>query len=199
MMEILRIARSLRVFPALRQASDAGSHKGFTLLEMMIVLAILGVLISIAVPSFSQWRAHAAVNDAATAIMGYLKQARNMAMAENRSVKVEFTTPTTYTFDKGNKDPTKLKPPFCAQCKNMTFFLHQYSANLRVITNAKKNTITFSSSGTGTKNSTVMIKDSANPPYCKKIKVNYIGRAYFKLNKPPKGNKPPKVKPCTLP
>ena len=148
-------------------------------MEMMVVLVIMGVLIGIAVPAFGQWRAHAAVNDAATAIMGYLKQARNMAMAENRSVRIEFSTPTTYIFDKGNKDPTK--PPVCAQCKNMTFSLGQYSANLRVNTNIKSNTVTFGSSGTGT-NSMITLTDSAGTSYgkySKKIKVNYIGRAYF--------------------
>jgi len=148
-----------------------GLHKGFTLIEMVIVMMILGILISIAMPAFSQWRSHSAVNDAAMAIMGHLKQARNMAMAESRDVRVVFAT-TAYTFD---KDTTGS----CSNCKDLTFSLSQYSANLSVSTNISNNIVKFGSTGTGTTGS-VTITDSADASYSKKITVNGIGRAYFK-------------------
>jgi len=145
-------------------------HRGFTLIEMVIVMAIMGVLVSIALPAFSQWRAHSAVNDASTAIMGHLKQARNIAMAESRDVRVVFAT-TAYTFD---KDTTGS----CGGCKNMTYSLSRYSANLSVSTKISNNTVTFSSSGTGT-TGTITLKDSVDTSFCKNITVNGIGRAYF--------------------
>jgi len=170
MMDIVRIDRSLRFFPAIRQAPGMESQRGFTLIEIMIVLTILGVLTSIAVPAFRQWRAHSAVNDAATAMMGHLKQARNMAMAESRNVQIVFAT-TAYTFDKDSTGS-------CTSCKNLTFSLSPYSANLTVSTNISNDTVTFSSSGTGT-TGTITLKDSADTSFCKNITVNGIGRAYF--------------------
>jgi len=145
-------------------------HRGFTLIEMVIVMAIMGVLVSIALPAFSQWRSHSAVNDASMAIMGHLKQARNIAMAESRDVRVVFST-AAYTFD---KDTTGS----CSNCKDLTFSLSQYSANLTVSTNASGDIFKFSSTGTGTSR-TVTLADSADASYSKKITVNGIGRAYF--------------------
>lgn len=54
------------------------SQKGFTLMEMLIVIAIIGIMIAIAIPVFSAQldKAQTAVNDA------NLRSAKAMAVAE---------------------------------------------------------------------------------------------------------------------
>lgn len=137
---------------------------------MLIVVIILGILTAIAAPAFSQWRAHSAANNAASSIMAHLKQARNLAVSENRSVSVVFTA-TAYTFD---QDMTGT----CNPCRNLTMQLSQYSNNLSASTTATGDIFTFGSTGTGS-TGTVTITDAADPAYSRQITVNMIGRTFF--------------------
>jgi len=141
-----------------------GEH-GFTLLEMMIVMIIMAVMTAIAIPAFSSWREKQAVRNAAQALMAQMKQARVLAVSDNRSVSITFTS-TNYTFD---ADTTGS----CSTCKKETYNLGQYSGNLTISSN--KNPVSFSSRGTSG-NATITLTASA---YSKKIRVNIIGRAYL--------------------
>jgi len=163
-METLRIIRNLRFFPGIRQvAVHSGRASGFTLLEMLTVLIIFGVLTSIALPAFRQWRAHSAGNDAANTLMAHLKQARMIAVAENRSVRITFSG-SAYIFDADTGS--------CGTCKKQQINYSQFSNNLSV---SPTTTRTFSSSGT-VNSGTITIKAA---DYSQKISLNVIGRAYL--------------------
>lgn len=62
---------------------------GFSLLELMAVLAIVGILMSIAVPAFSEWIASQRVRDTAADIHTSLMRARNEAIS--RGLKTSIT------------------------------------------------------------------------------------------------------------
>lgn len=65
---------------------DRRRAAGFTLLELLVVLAILGVVLAVAVPLLGQRNAGAAVAGAASEIRAALRTARETAIAESRPV-----------------------------------------------------------------------------------------------------------------
>ncbi|MFQ5518850.1 MAG: Tfp pilus assembly protein FimT/FimU [Mariprofundus sp.] len=153
-----------------RQAGVSGaallpaSQRGFTLIELMIVIVIVAVLTTIGIPAFSDWREKQAVRSASQALMAHLKQARVLALSENRSVSITFTS-TSYTYDADTSGN-------CGSCKKETFDLASFSSNLSV---SPTTTRTFTSRGTV--NSGNMTMTAAGNS--KKTILNVIGRAYL--------------------
>jgi len=185
-MEIFRIDRSLRAFPAIRQVAVRHERaSGFTLIEMMVVIAIAAIMMIIALPAYSQWRAQTAAKSAVDALMAHMKRARTMAISENRKVRISFqaSAPYSYTLDATNSDGSKRK----------TIQLSQYSSRLSLkratLTNSPNAcpvtiksdatfNIDFKSDGTAF-NKTVAILGS--PSGTNRITTNIIGRAYYAL------------------
>ena len=66
------------------------SEKGFTLAEMMVVLAIAGILMAIATPAFMTWRGNLYYRQASIDFISVLRQAKSIAMSANRQVYVVF-------------------------------------------------------------------------------------------------------------
>ena len=69
-----------------------GRAGGFTLVEMVIVLAMIGILVAIAFPSFREWQRNAQVNSAAREMYGYFQRARGEAVRNNAPVAIQFTS-----------------------------------------------------------------------------------------------------------
>ena len=65
---------------------------GFTALELMIVLAVIAVVASIAVPSFFSWRSEAKLRGAVSMLRGDLEMAKSRARRENNFVVIAFNT-----------------------------------------------------------------------------------------------------------
>ncbi len=173
---IQRISPSLSEKLPLRQES-AYHQAGFTLLELMVVIAILGILTAVAVPELKSQMEHAAVNNATVSLLAKLKQARSLAVADTRDVVVTFDTINqTFTYDDNNAG-------VCAMCSNTQIELSQYSPSLAVTTNANLG-ITFKSRGSVSNAGTVKLKVGN---YYKCVRINMIGRAYV-LDKPSAGD-----------
>ncbi len=66
--------------------------RGFTLIELMITIALLSVLLVIAVPSFNEFRQRAALRGAADQVATFWGDARFEALRRNQFVKVGFRT-----------------------------------------------------------------------------------------------------------
>ena len=138
-------------------------QRGFSLLEMMIVVVIVGVLAGIGMPAYSIWKQEQAVSNTASSLLAHLKQARSLAVAENRSVSIAFSS-TAYTFD---ADTTGS----CGPCRNEAIDYSQFSTSLSI---SPTTTRTFSSRGTAN-SSTLYLCASGNR---ERIVLNMIGRSY---------------------
>ena len=66
------------------------NNKGFTLIELMVVIAITGILATIAIPQFSTMITNTRLRGAAREIHSVLQQARLRAAKEQSYVVVDF-------------------------------------------------------------------------------------------------------------
>ncbi len=81
---------------------------GFSLIELIIVIAIVSILIAIALPPYVQWRESAQYHEVGREIASFLREARSKSIATNLQYRVEFgpgTGPlfTEYGLRKGNR------------------------------------------------------------------------------------------------
>jgi type IV fimbrial biogenesis protein FimT len=78
-------------------ASALGRYRrreGFTLLELLVVLAIFGVMAAMAAPSMTEWRKNNALRNATREISQAFRYARSEAIARNATITV-FSAGTT--------------------------------------------------------------------------------------------------------
>jgi len=169
----------------LSQPALSSAQRGFTLIEVIIVMAIMAIVAGIGIPSFSDWREKQAVRSASQTLMAQLKQARILALAENRDVTIKIcdgTVASAWVFDAtsptANCDPCVdvfipgSSPP--QKCMKNKYEFSQFSKNLVVSPMTLR---TFTSRGTfkqGNSSTTLTVGQ-----YSKKITVNVIGRAYL--------------------
>ena len=62
--------------------------KGFTLIELMVTIAVLAIIVTISVPSFSNMITHQNLKKSSSELIGVLNQARSKAVLERRSIEV---------------------------------------------------------------------------------------------------------------
>ena len=174
-MDRMRITPNSSGSTGLRQAgvftplSSRPNQRGFTLIEVMIVIVIVGVMASIGIPAFSDWRHSQAVRSASQSLMAHLKQARVTAISENRSVSFTFAS-DSFTYDADTSGT-------CGPCKNQSVSYSQFSSGLSITRSDNSltpTTKTFSSRGTSS--STTLYLCSSDKQ--KRVVINVIGRAY---------------------
>src|SRR2546421_468490 len=75
---------------ARRKATTSCNQSGFTLIEMMVVIAIIAILMALIAPAFTSLKGASDVTSAAYTIKGVLDQARTYAMANSTYTWVGF-------------------------------------------------------------------------------------------------------------
>jgi len=81
------------------RASEKSRNAGFSLLEMVAVMTIMGLLIAIAVPKIARIMQHERVNHAAQIVVADLQNGFAMAGRQRAPVRLTFTSSTkSYVF-----------------------------------------------------------------------------------------------------
>lgn len=71
-------------------------NKGFTLIELMIVIALLGIMAGVMAPSFLQWRDRSKVQGDAGNLRAAFETAKLRAIKHNTNVVVTFPDTTSF-------------------------------------------------------------------------------------------------------
>ncbi len=73
--------------------------RGFSLIELIVGMVILGVLLSLAIPGFSNWLRNARVRTAAESVQNGLQLARAEAVRRNTTVRFSLVSTTDDSCD----------------------------------------------------------------------------------------------------
>ena len=87
-MALAHLPVAMCVYRRYRQTSTVQDQRGFTLIEVMIAVAIVGILVMVAIPNYMQWNARYQLKQGTTELAGSLNLARMAAMNRNLAVTV---------------------------------------------------------------------------------------------------------------
>ena len=86
------------------------NRRGFTLLELIIALALAAILMAIAYPNYRDWQQSASYKEVSRKIAGTMLDARSRAVSSNREHRVTLTLDSgggnnanTFTIEIGNR------------------------------------------------------------------------------------------------
>jgi len=73
-----------------RKNRGVKNEKGFSILELVVTIAVIGVMASIAIPSFSSWIPNYRLRNAAMDLHSNLQLAKMQAIRDNSTCSIEF-------------------------------------------------------------------------------------------------------------
>lgn len=79
------------------------NKSGFSLIELLVAITVVGILSAIALPSYRSWIDSAKYKEAARRVASLLRQGRSEAVAKNRECQAKFNFETDrYSLARGN-------------------------------------------------------------------------------------------------
>ena len=84
-------------------------YHGFTLVELMVVIAIIGIIAVLAVPNFARMQREARIRSACQRTAQHFKQIRERAISTNGTFQISFIPPNTYRLFRPNGSTADFK------------------------------------------------------------------------------------------
>ena len=118
---------------------------GFSLVELMIGITIMGIVLALAIPSYRIWVQNSQIRNAAESIQNGLQKAKAEAVARNTNVAFSFTTLNAGVVADSSWSVSVVTPASGIESR----YALEGSRNVRVtVTPATAATVTFNSFGT---------------------------------------------------
>jgi type IV fimbrial biogenesis protein FimT len=118
------------------------AQSGFSMVEILIAIAVLGIVIALGLPAYGTWIQNVQIRTAADAILNGLQTARNEAIRRNTSVQFQLVNGTTTQWAVNLSSNPDLNPPLFGRAAE------EGSANVTMTpTPADADTVTFSALG----------------------------------------------------
>ena len=92
----------MQAHPANRQDSTRQAESGFTLTELIVLIAVIGILSIMAIPSFVSYYQAATLKSGAQQFAALINRAREIAIKENAGICVKLSSPTQMVYTLNN-------------------------------------------------------------------------------------------------
>ena len=141
----------------------ANKYTGFTLIETLIIILIVGILAAIAAPSFLSWLRNREVDDALGLVVGALKESQSEALRLSKGCTVNLDT-TRQTIE-ATVIPPQTPPENCLPTGSRN--LRATSRNMRMITSFNPGDLVFTfKKTTPNEGIIVLFQQDATKPRC---------------------------------
>jgi type IV fimbrial biogenesis protein FimT len=142
------------------------SKIGFTLVELMIVIAVMAILFTIAMPTFQNYMTQSRLRGAAREVASDLMEARMKAIKQNNNFKIFFTSNHEYIILDDTNNSGTVDSGETTQTRDIQTEFYD-------VTLSSNNNPIFGPNGTAANMATVTLSNSAGSRY---VSVAITGR-----------------------
>lgn len=134
------------------------ASKGFSLIEVMVVVAVIGILMAVGIPAFKTYNTNARIRAVTSEIRDGLHTARMEAIRRNNSVSIEISNGGWDIKDSGGNVIRSRTAR--AQDTALAYTFTPLSGSAVAISSSAKQTLTFSGSGRSSAGGAININQS---------------------------------------
>lgn len=136
---------------------------GFTMIELLVTISLLGIMMAIAVGGYSSWTKASGQTGQARELQSVMRQAQQRAITEGRAICLQFNGSQSYTVYRGACDsPTRVQVmgPVAAETPGVHFTTPSFTG-----TSGASSGVTFNARGTAWPGSVKVTRTGSSKTY----------------------------------